>query len=152
MERGDIYCRSQFLITRRREGGRTLRQHSKQARLQLPLRKPVESWNYRWDQYDFRAILDLTPPPPKYRKFGHKSLSSCGAPDTRNSGDGNKGVARIWFRGGAPISGGGDPLFFASDPKSQGSPLMYFWLPPDFGGGAGPPRPPWLRPWMGTSS
>ena len=24
---------------------------------------------------------------------------------------------------------------------------MYFWLPPDFGGGAPPPRPPWLRPW-----
>ena len=58
----------------------------------------------------------------------------------------DKGVARIWFRGGPPISGGGpDPLFFASDPKSQGSPLtgMYFWLPPDFGGGgAGPPPPP----------
>ena len=45
--------------------------------------------------------------------------------------------------GGAPISGGPDPLFFASDPKSQGSPLMYFWLPPDFGGGGpGPPAPP----------
>ena len=59
-----------------------------------------------------------------------------------------KGVARIWFRGGPTHFGGGpDPLFFASDPKSQGSPLMYFWLPPDFGGGPGPPPPPWLRPW-----
>ena len=44
--------------------------------------------------------------------------------------------------GGHPFRGGPDPLFFASDPKSQGSPLMYFWLPPDFGGGAGPPAPP----------
>ena len=40
------------------------------------------------------------------------------------------------------VSGGGDPPFFASDPKSQGSPLMYFWLPLDFGGGAPPPAPP----------
>ena len=56
-----------------------------------------------------------------------------------------KGVARIWFRGGPhPFRGGGgpDPLFFASDPKSQGSPLTYFWLPPDFGGGGRAPRPP----------
>ena len=54
-----------------------------------------------------------------------------------------KGVARIWFRGGGghPFRGGPDPLFFASDPKSQGSPLMYFCLPPDFGGGPGPPPP-----------
>ena len=55
-----------------------------------------------------------------------------------------KGVARIWFRGGGAThfgGGGPDPLFFASDPKSQGSPLMYFWLPPDFGGG-GPAPPP----------
>ena len=37
--------------------------------------------------------------------------------------------------GGHPFRGGGDPLFFASDPKSQVFPLMYFWLPPDFGGG-----------------
>ena len=63
----------------------------------------------------------------------------------------DKGVARIWFRGGPhPFRGGPDPLFFASDPKSQGSPLMYFWLPPDFGGGGAgppPPPPPWLRPW-----
>ena len=54
-----------------------------------------------------------------------------------------KGVARIWFRGGTHFGGGGaDPLFFASDPKSQGSPLMYFWLPPDFGGGRPPPPAP----------
>ena len=45
--------------------------------------------------------------------------------------------------GGHPFqAGGADPLFFASDPKSQGSPLMYFWLPPDFGGGADPHPPP----------
>ena len=43
--------------------------------------------------------------------------------------------------GGTHFGGGGDPLFFASDPKSQGSPLMYFWLPPDFGGGGGPGPP-----------
>ena len=53
-----------------------------------------------------------------------------------------KSVARIWFRGGHPFRGGGGrPPIFASDPKSQGSPLMYFWLPPDFGG-TRPPRPP----------
>ena len=41
------------------------------------------------------------------------------------------------------VSGGPDPLFFVSYPKSQGSPLMYLWLPPDFGGGGpGPPPPP----------
>ena len=56
----------------------------------------------------------------------------------------NQGRSQDLVSGGAsPISGGPDPLFFASDPKSQGSPLMYFWLPPDFGGGGrAPPAPP----------
>ena len=47
--------------------------------------------------------------------------------------------------GGHPFRGEADPLFFASYPKSQGSPLMYLLLAtPGFRGG-GPP-PPWLRP------
>ena len=53
-----------------------------------------------------------------------------------------QGRSQDLVSGGHPFRGGGDPLFFASDPKSQGSPLMYFWLPPDFGGGAPPPPPP----------
>ena len=69
----------------------------------------------------------------------------------------SKGVARIWFRGGthlgggAPISGGGGthfggggrPPVFRLRPQITRVPLMYFWLPPDFGGRA---PPPWLRP------
>ena len=54
-----------------------------------------------------------------------------------------QGRSQDLVSGGAhPFRGGPDPLFFASDPKSQGSPLMYLCLPPDFGGGPGPPRPP----------
>ena len=35
-----------------------------------------------------------------------------------------KGVARIWFRGGAPISGGGaDPYFSPQTPNHKGPPL-----------------------------
>ena len=85
----------------------------------------------------------------KRKKFGHLSTFFDQARSFPVNGPSflsitSKGVARIWFRGGATHFGGGgpDPLFFASDPKSQGSPLMYFWLPPDFGGGGGPPRPP----------
>ena len=53
-----------------------------------------------------------------------------------------QGRSQDLVSGGGTHFGGPDPLFFVSDPKSQGSPLMYFWLPPDFGGGAGPPPPP----------
>ena len=47
-----------------------------------------------------------------------------------------KGVARIWFRGGAPISGG-RPLFFTSDPKSQGPPYVLLDTPPPISGSHG---------------
>ena len=89
---------------------------------------------------------------PQISKFpqNHKGPPLCENRDLRfrgGHGPPAKGVARIWFRGGPhPFRGGPDPLFFASDPKSQGSPLMYFWLPPDFGGGPGPPRPPLATP------
>ena len=80
------------------------------------------------------ALGAPAPPPPEI--LGPKKFTR-----------GTKGVARIWFRGGGhPFRGGPDPQFFASDPKSQGSPLMYFWLPPDFGGGRAPPPPPLATP------
>ena len=41
--------------------------------------------------------------------------------------------------GGTHFGGGGDPLFFSSDPKSQGSPLCTFGYPRISGGGPPPP-------------
>ena len=50
--------------------------------------------------------------------------------------------ARAWpgfgFGGGHPFRGGGRPPIFRLRPKITSVPLMYFWLPPDFG----PLRPP----------
>ena len=67
--------------------------------------------------------------------------------DMEGKGKYCKGVARIWFRGGTHF-GGPTPYFSPQTPNHNGPPLMYFWLPPDFGGGgAGTPAPPWLRPW-----
>ena len=55
--------------------------------------------------------------------------------------------------GGHPFRGGPDPLFFASDPKSQGSPPYVLLATPGFrgggGGGPGPPRPPLATPLPG---
>ena len=51
----------------------------------------------------------------------------------------SKGVARIWFRvRGHPFRGARPPIFRLR-PQITRVPLVYFWLPPDFGG---PPPPP----------
>ena len=60
----------------------------------------------------------------------------------RNSAE--QGRSQDLVSGGTHF-GGGDSLFFASDPKSQGSPLCTFGYLRISGGP--PPRPPWLRPW-----
>ena len=44
--------------------------------------------------------------------------------------------------GDGPLGGGSDPLFFASNPKSQGFLLYVLWATSGFR----PPPSPWLRP------
>ena len=93
--------------------------------------------------FDFgREILD-----PFQRRPEQTLLPTIIDPLTLDYNRGStKGVARIWFRGGGTHFGGGaDPLFFASDPKSQGSPLCTFGYP-WISGGRPPPPPPLATP------
>ena len=50
-----------------------------------------------------------------------------------------QGRSQDLVSGGTHFGGGGDPLFFASDRKSQGSPLSTFGYHRISGGGPAPP-------------
>ena len=93
-----------------------------------------------------------TPPPAPGPRTTDRPLQSIQSIHPINTPllSGGNGVARIWFRGGAPISGGPTPYFSPQTPNHKGPPYMYFWLPLDFGG-AGPP-PPLATPLSGGYS
>ena len=52
--------------------------------------------------------------------------------------------------GGHPFRGGARPPIFRLRPQITRVPPYVLLATPGFRGGAGPPRPPWLRPWFGS--